>query len=50
MTQKSSQSSAPAQPAPVVARRPYQPPQIVLTRELKALAQGLGPFSGTGGG
>ncbi len=48
MMQTSSQSSAPASPAPVITRRPYQPPQIVLTRELKALAQGLGPFSGSG--
>lgn len=25
----------------------FQPPQIILERELKALAQGLGPFSGS---
>lgn len=36
-----------APPAPLIPRRrPFQPPQIILERELKALAQGLGPFSG----
>lgn len=41
-------SSTAVQPAPTpTPRRPFQAPQIVIERELKALAQGIGPFSGT---
>ena len=45
-----SSPSSPASvlPAPAITRRrPFQAPQIILERELKALAQGLGPFNGS---
>lgn len=42
----SSSTTVPPAPAPT-PRRPFQAPQIVIERELKSLAQGIGPFSGT---
>ena len=45
-TTPSSPESVPPAPA-LTPRRLFQAPQIILERELKALAQGLGPFSGS---